>query len=120
MAGDNMPGGVGKTFDLAKGIQHGSDVDDGDEWTVGADFFVIMAGIRGKDDVATLRVHAHDLKAGCMNRGKVQRQPWSKIHITVVQFKSALEVEPHYSDNILLFEAVTEVWVAHIAPGGEG
>src|SRR5713101_8852503 len=55
-----------------------------------------------------------------MARSKMQRQPWGKIYIALVQFESALEVEPHHADDILLFEAMAEIRVAHMAPGGEG
>src|SRR6266849_10555753 len=55
-----------------------------------------------------------------MARSKMQRQPRGKIYIAFVQFESALEVEPHHADDILLFEAVAEIRVAHLAPGGEG
>jgi hypothetical protein len=55
-----------------------------------------------------------------MPRRKVQRKSRGKIHITLVEFESTLEVEPHHADDILLLEAVAEIGVAYIASGGEG
>src|SRR5438034_7242603 len=49
----------------------------------------------------------------------MQGQPRRNLHVALVQFESALEVEPHYSDYILYFKGVAEVGVPHIAPGGE-
>src|SRR5437667_4990405 len=50
----------------------------------------------------------------------MQGQPRRNLHVALVQFEPALEVEPHYSDYILYFKGVAEVWVPYIAPGGEG
>src|SRR5439155_17910922 len=120
MAGHYVAGGSGKSFDFAKGIKHGADVQYGYERAVRLQIFVIMAGIGREYDVAPLRVDAHDLQTRRMTGRQMQRQPRRHLHVALVQFEPALEVEPHYSDYILYFKGVAEVWVPYIAPGSEG
>src|SRR6266540_616199 len=55
-----------------------------------------------------------------MPRRQMQCQPRRDLHVTLVQFESALEVKSHHADDVLLFEAMAEVGVPHIAPGGKG
>ena len=61
MTGDDVMGRVSQAFDLAKGIQHGSDVQGGNERAVRPQIFVIMTRIGREHDVPSLRVDAHDL-----------------------------------------------------------
>src|SRR5438552_2185697 len=63
VTGHYVAGGGGKSFDLAKRIKRGTDVQYGYERAVRLQIFVKMAGIGREYDVAPLCVDAHDLQA---------------------------------------------------------
>src|SRR5215469_15731155 len=114
-----MTARLGQALDLAKRIEHCSDVHRGDKRAVALEVLVKVARIRGQYHVAAPGMHSHDLQTSSMAGRKMQRHARRQLAVTVIKFDPAPEVQAHHPKHVFKFETVAEEWITHMAAGSE-
>src|SRR5215469_6977959 len=115
-----MTARLGQALDLAKRIEHCSEVHRGNKRTVALEVLVKVARIGGQDHIAAPGMHSDDLEASSMAGRKMQRHARRKLAVTVIKFDPSPEVQAHHPQHVLKFETVAEEWITHMAAGSEG
>src|ERR1700740_2929906 len=115
-----MTARLGQALDLAKRIEHCSEVHRGNKRAVALEVLVKVAPIRGPHHTPAPGMHSDDLEAGSMAGRKMQRHARRKLAVTVIKFHPAPEVQAHYPKHVFKFKTVAEEWITHMAAGSEG